>query len=193
MKYAEKIERKITKLVSENNSAKANYQARIEKAKAEKAEGQRELNAAAEADDDAAYHRAKDKIRYADDTIEMCSNRLDKLDEALCSEKEYKEIINEINAESEKAEKDAEKKAAALLKELYKLSIELGKAIDENNRLLEKWCVLIHKDSEPPRYYSKSDSEVLYLGNMIIRRKAAKKGLQNAGIDTDNIYDSIAE
>lgn len=191
MKYADKIERKINKMVEGSEAAKANIQAKMKKAEADRIEAQNEIDAAADTNDDVAYHKAKDKIRFADDTIEMCNNRLKVLNVSLCSEQEHEETIREIHAETEKAERDAEKKAAALVKELHKIADELNRTIDESNRLLEKWCILVHKDNQPPKYYSKNASEILYLDKVINRRKSAKKDLQDAGMTSLSIYDSI--
>ena len=191
MKYADKIERKINKLVEENEAAKANIQAKMKKAEADQIEAENEITAAADNDDDVAFHRAKEKLRYAEDTIEMCNNRMNTLDAALCSEAECEEVKREILADSEKAERAAEKKAATLVSELYKIAQELDRTIDDNNRLMEKWCALVQKDSMPPMLYKKSTSEVLYLGNMIRRRKAAQESLHASGMNSLSLYDSI--
>ena len=191
MKYADKIERKINKLVEDNEAAKANIQAKLKKAEADKIEAENEIDAAADADDDMAFHKAKEKLRYAEDTIEMCSNKMNTLEAALCSEAEGEEVKREINAESEKAERAAEKKAATLVSELYKLSQELNRTIDDNNRLLEKWCAIVLKDCMPPKYYNKSASEVIYLGNMICRRKDAKESFRTEDGNALSIYSYI--
>lgn len=191
MKSIEKMERKLNKLITENDAMKANIRAKLEKAKVENTEGRKELDAAAESGDDSAYHKAKDKIRFAEDTIEMCTDRLNALEAALCSKAEYEEAISTIKNETEKAEQTAEKKAASLVAELYKLAQELSRTIDENNRLMEKWHTAAGDSHVQLEYYPKNASEVLFLGNMISKRKNAKKSLQDIGMCSLNIYDSI--
>ena len=190
MKSIEKSESKLNKIISRNDATKANLRARLEKARADKAEGQKELDAAAESGDDSAYHKAKDKIRFAEDAIEMCTKRLNELDAAQCSRAEYEEAINAIMAETEKAEQAAEKKVAPLVAELFKLAQELNRTIDENHRMMEKWHAAAGEKTTL-EYYPKNTSEVLYLGTMISRRKEAKKSLHDIGRSSMNIYDSI--
>ena len=189
MKYSEKLNKKIDKLMNENEAAQKSLRAKIEKAEADKNEGQKAQAAASDANDDAAYHAAKEKIRFAEDTIEMCSNKLADLDRALCSESEFNETIKEILMDSEKAAAEADKKAAPLVRDLYNIACELESTINENNMAMERWCCMIDP-SKVPTYYNKNTSEVLSLGKLIRQRIATRSASQGIGTST-SIYDSM--
>ena len=189
MKYSEKLNRKIDKMLAENEAEQQSLRAKIERAEADKKAGQLDQAAAADDNDDAAYHAAKEKIRFAEDTIEMCSNKLDTLDKSMCSESDFDNTVKEILLDSEKAAATAEKKAAPLVRELYAIASELENTLNENNMVMERWCCLIGTGKQPT-YYNRNTSEVLYLGKIIKQRIASKSKAQGSG-DKSAVYDSI--
>ena len=191
MKYTEKLNKEIDKLLADAEATRSNIEKRKAKAEAEKTEAQAALNEAAEANDDVKYHQAKEKLRFANDTIEMCSNRLKSLEGSLCSSDKNADVVDQIDEEIRKAAKAAEKKAASLVAELYKAAQELDATITENNAVKTRWATEVMKTSASLAPYNKELSEVLYLGKIIRQRITVTPSLKDAGRSLMCIYDSI--
>ena len=174
MNSTEKIVKKIDKYELKNEAEKASIRTKLEKAEAQKVEAQKNLDAAIEQNDDAAYHKAKEELRFSMDAIEMCNNKLTALESSVCSREEYEEISKAIAAASIEAEAEATKKVASLAAEIWKVAEELSNTIEENNALMARWCVLASEDASPLHYHNQAASEVHYIGTMFRRRKMAQ-------------------
>ena len=179
-----KLITKVEKAIADRKTAKDSLTYRIEKAKADTAEAEQLMLKATSTDDEKEYITAADKRRFNENIVEVCEKKLKDLD----SEQEYNKILDAIRSDAKDCICEAEKKAAGLVAELYKLCDSIDDNIQKHNDLIVRWAIESGKlPHESLILFTSSNNELMYL-KKILRRRIDSMNYEK----TTSMYDGIS-